>query len=218
LASGQNLDLSVGISYENYFKVQDNREVYPADFKHDIGYCMAITGTLFRIYGYPVNSSVRYDHYHVDLYTGSDYTGLGGGSSTRADISRSVIGLALYPLNISFREKLHFSVGPEVGFKIHSKTDGKKAYWMMGQKGHTYHIENDSMKINKEFFAGISGSAAYFFPVNERIKISTHLRIYYGITDEFKNLQSQLRMIRFSLEAGIAGNPWRKVLKTSNVR
>lgn len=215
LVSGQTLEFSTGLSVEQFIKVQDNNEVYPVDFNHNFGYCLALTGTLFSVYGYPVNSSVRYDHYHVDLYTGSDYTGMGGGSSTRADISRSVVGLALYPWNFSFRKKLHFSFGPEVGFKIHSKTDGEKSWWRMGQQSHSWHIENDSMKINRDFFAGITLSAGYYFPVGDNTSLSSTIRIYYGLTDEFKNLQSQLRMIRFSLEMGIAGKPWRSTLKTS---
>jgi hypothetical protein len=210
LVSGQIIDLSAGISYENYLKVQDNRDVYSTDFNHDIGYNLSVTGTLFKIYNYPILSSVRFDHYHVDLYTGSDNNALGGYSYTQADVSRDIIGMAVYPLNFNFRKILHINFGPEGSVRLHSKTDGKRVSQMMGQKGHTYHIENDSMKINLDYFAGITMNVGYFFPLSDKYDLSTRLRVYYGLTDEFKNLQSQLRMVRFSLEMGVARKQHKK--------
>lgn len=214
-SKAQNLEISGGAGKNVFFKVQDRAYDYAVDVSGNSGWSLAMTTSSAEpVYGFisPVMVSVRYDFYKVHLRTHSDQTGLGCVGFTDADLSRSVLGLAFYPLNFSIAGNVNFNLGLEGGLLIKGDANGYKNYHCTGGMGSYRNFRNDSLGINKKDFLGLGARIGKEFRLSDKYNLSLHYRFSWGFTDEFRKLESQLRIFRNSIEIGIVRkNLWSSV-------
>jgi hypothetical protein len=190
-----------------FFKVQDRPYDYAVDVSGNKSWSLALTAsTNDPPYGFisPVMVSVRYDSYKVHLRTHSDQTGLGCVGYTDADLSKSILGLAFYPLNFRLAGSINFNLGIEGGMLMKGDANGYKTYHCTGGMGSSRRdFKNDSLGINKGDFLGLSARIGTEFKLSDKYNLSLRYRFSWGFTDEFRRLESQLRIFRNSIELGI---------------
>ena len=64
-------------------------------------------------------------------------------------------------------------------------------------------IENDSVKINKNFFFGIAAMISYDIRIKEKWYISPQYKFYLGLTKEFENTEANIKSMRHNISIGI---------------
>ena len=198
--SGQNIGLSGGIIRNNFFDLQKQEDTpYSANYTPGYGYSFGICLSDFKLDDLPMEASIGIETYKGKFMNA--YQGLGGANKTEADVEKTNIVIGIYPYNFSVSKKIKLSLGGQFSFKIHDRTTGYKSYWTVAWPYPTHiNIENDSVKINKNFFLGFSGKVRYDFRIVKDWCISPQYRFYFGITKEFINTEAIIRSMRHNFE------------------
>lgn len=198
---GQAIEISGGANRNKYFDLQKKGGHYITEYTPDFGYSFGISVSDFKIDTLRMRISLLIDHYNGKIYTTNG--GLGGASTTEAQVFKTTMGIGFYPVNISIRNGLNFSVGGEFGLRLYDRTSGYKSSWRMGAPSTYMTIENDSVSINKDFFFGLTGRISYDFRLKENWYISPQYRFYVGFTDEFENTEAKIKSMRNNILIGI---------------
>lgn len=203
----QNLEISGGAGKNVFFKVQDRPYDFGVNVSGNKSWSLALTAStndppsgLIS----PVMFSLRYDFYKANLNTSSDNSALGCSGYTDVDISRSVLGLAFYPVSFRVARVIDFNLGVEGGMLLNGEADGHRAYsCRFGGGSSRVDFKNDSLGINKGDFLGLSARVGAEFRLSDKYNLSLRYRFSWGFTDEFRRLESQLRLFRNSIEIGL---------------
>jgi len=206
-SKAQNLEISGGAGKNVFFKVQDRPYDFGVDVSGNKSWSLALTASTNdspKGLISPVIVSLRYDFYKAHLITYSDQSGLGCSGHTDVEISRSVLGLAFYPISFRLASVVDFNLGVEGGMLINGEADGHRAYSCRFGGGSSYmEFTNDSQGFNKGDFLGLSTRIGTEFKLSDKYNLSLRYRFSWGFTDEFRRLESQLRLFRNSIEIGL---------------
>ena len=199
--SGQNIELSGGLNRNHYFDWQKSEGHFMSDYTPGSGYCADLSLSDLKYDIFTIKVSFLLDNYKGSFYT--EDGGMGGASKTVAEVERTTIGIGIYPLNFSVVSRIYLSFGAEFSYKISDNTNGYKSGWVMYGPTTYMTIENDSMKINKDFVWGISAGAGYALKLSTDWSITPQYKLYLGMSDEFTNTEARIRSLRHNFKIGI---------------
>jgi hypothetical protein len=198
---GQTVEFSGGANRNKFFDLERQDGHFITEYNPDFGYSFGISISDFKIDTLRMRISLLIDNYKGNFYTTNG--GLGGAYETEAEVNKTTMGIGLYPLNISIRNNFHISLGGEFSLKLFDQTSGHKSSWRMGAPSTYMKIENDSVKINKNLFFGISGRISYDIRIKENWYIGPQYKFYFGLTDEFENTEAEIKSMRHNFLIGI---------------
>ena len=165
--------------------------------------------------GYSFN--INLDNVHLDTllfrfsfnftkYDGSIMTtdgGLGGSSTTNADVEKYALGLSIFPINIKIFKELRLNFGGEFSYLVNSKVHGTKSAWNMASGGNNIDLEDGSVDIFKEFNFGIISRLGYNIKLLKYWYIVPEYNFYLGLTNEFDNIESNVSSFRHYFMLGV---------------
>jgi hypothetical protein len=136
--------------------------------------------------------------------------GMGGASTTTDQVRKNTLGLGLYPLNFKLFNKVEFNLGGEFGFLISDITTGKMSSWNYGggepgsYKSTLTNIDNHAEQINNSKYFGFCGIVSYHFKISEKWLLSPQYKCYYGIKNDFKDVEASIKSLRNNFSIGIS--------------
>ncbi|MFZ4401045.1 MAG: hypothetical protein ACOYO1_13490 [Bacteroidales bacterium] len=198
--SGQNIELSCGLNRNNYFDSRNKDERYTSENTPGFGYSFGISISEIKIDTFCFRISARIDNYKCSLNTAGG--GIGSGYRTKANVDKTFVGLSIYPINFTIFKKLKFSLGGEFGYKIYDRTTGIRYSFGMGG-GRTLLIDNETVKINKNFIFGLSVNISYVISINDNWSIAPQYKFCLPLINEFINTEEDIISLRHNFEIGI---------------
>lgn len=135
--------------------------------------------------------------------------GMGGGSSTQIDVTKSVLSIGVYPLNWDIKKLFHISLGAEYARLMSEKYTGSSHNWMLGDPiGTTVNFDKTDAKhshYNAEYYFGVSGRLAFKIQLADQWTLLPQYAFYWGLKKEFKRtLSNYTKSFRHYLGVGIA--------------
>ena len=197
--SGQNIELSCGLNRNNYFDIRSKDERYTSENIPGFGFSFGISISEFKIDTFRFRISARIDNYKCSLNTAGG--GIGSGYETKANVDKTFIGLCIYLINFTILKKLKFSIGGEFNYKIYDRMTGSRYLFGMGGDS-TILIDNESVKINKDFVFGLTVNISYIIKINDNWSIAPQYKLCVPLTNEFINTESDIMSLRHSFEIG----------------
>ena len=198
----QTIGLSCGLNRNRFFDT--NREDNPhfsTNYTPGNGYSFALSiSDLHPDTIMPFRFSLLFDHYKGHLFTTSG--GLGGYSNTEAGVERSVISLAVYPVNFTFLKHIELSAGVAASLKVNDITSGYRDS-RVGSQQYYMTLENDSVQINNPFTWGATARIAYVFNTGHQWSVVPEYNFFIGLSDDLKNCNANIRSMRHSLQVAI---------------
>ncbi len=129
--------------------------------------------------------------------------GLGGNSTTKADVEKHVLGISIFPINIKIFKELRLNFGGEFSYLINSDVTGTKSSWNMASGGKNIDLADESVDIFKEFNFGIISRIGYNFKVFKLWYLVPEYNFYLGLTNDFDNIESNVSSIRHYFMLGV---------------
>ncbi|MBP6456570.1 MAG: hypothetical protein KA275_07565 [Chitinophagaceae bacterium] len=201
----QKIEISSGINRNQFFSFQKSEGHQRHNFTSNFGYSIGAS-----FYNYTIDSmqhrvSIRLDNYKGKFYSTSG--ALGGSSSTEAEVEKTTIGIAYYPIIFNVVKKLQLNLGGEFSTLINSKTIGYKTYsGLVYINNKSQIIENDSFKINSKNYWAINCLFVYDIKINKYWILTPQLNLHLGVTNDFKNVEANIKSFRQSALIGIVRN------------
>ena len=208
---GQSLEFFGGTSINTFYDFQKNDGHFNSNYEPGWGYTLGIA---FDYKGlpelYPLRFVLRFDHYSGKLYTRNG--GLGGSSSTNANIEKSCIDFGIYPVIIKINKNLKINIGGEFSFLISEKKSGNR-FWHVGPDYGENNLEDEPENLSSDFNFGIVVLITYRTKISEGWYIVPQYQFYWGLTNEFTHIQADTKSIRNYLLIGISKDLRRKSQK-----
>jgi hypothetical protein len=199
--SGQSLEVLGGINLNQFHESEVDR--IPSGFTSDVGFTGGL-GYDFAIDSFRLRLTILYESYGGEVKAW--YGGNGGGSFIETDVTKSVISLGFFPLNLKFKERLSFNVGFELSVLINEDFPGTYNRWTLGQPVITTDLEEEYSKFSNNLQYGVRLRLAYDIPIASSITISPQYGFYYGLSNEFREYPKTAKSYRHYLMVGLKKN------------
>lgn len=100
-----------------------------------------------------------------------------------SDLTVKTIGLGVYPINVNIRKIFFIHAGCEVNYKISANMSNEEEYRSFFNYGSLY--KDESIQNNWNFGLGVMFS--HHIQITDEFTLVPRTRLYFGLTDEFKN-------------------------------
>jgi hypothetical protein len=159
------------------------------------GYAIELGIDSVRIDWMRIDLALNFEQYNAKFKAST--SGLPGGTITEVDITKSVLGLTLYPIRI-IKNNFRCQIGLEYSRLLNEQVSGYESTYLMGQK--PIHIElND---LNKRYSSliniGIRIKAGYTFRINNHFYIAPYYALFYSLSREYSEAPVRIKSIRNS--------------------
>jgi hypothetical protein len=198
---GQKFEFAAGANRNSFIDFHDKESHFVSRYNPKFGYSLGFSLYEIKIDTVKIKISMQLDNYYGSIYTYQ--RSLAGESETQAQVRKTDLGIELYPLNFKLGEKIQLYLGSEFRFRLSDHISGYKSSWRLGTQPTNMTIENDSVRITKNFAFGLSGGIGYFFRINRNFYLVPQYKFYFGLSDEFKNVEAKIKSMRQYLFLGI---------------
>ncbi len=186
-----NADLGVITNLFNNGSNNNSKPVKNETYTGGYGYTCSIGLDDIKFGKVPFKFTLVYDHYSGGINY-NDH-GLGSRSAYNFNTKKDLLGLGIYPLNITWFDRLQFSLGTQFNFLIHAHQSGEQSGGTMyaNGSGNTYYIATNSSvntkEVNSIFYAGTNISLRYECKLSEEWRIAPQTMLYIPMSYEFKS-------------------------------
>ncbi len=202
LVSGQQIGFSGGYCTNQFYNFIEEGGHTSALYQDGTGYRFNINIDNIGLDSIPIRISVHYENFTGGLTTSDG--GMGGGSTTRAEIEKSSLGLSLFPINIRIFKELKLSVGGELSYLVGSEVTGSRKITSISAPGSYTNLHDNQTAFFKAFTFGVIGRVAYNFKIYQNYYLVPEYNYYLGLTREFEDTEIYTYSYRHLYMIGIA--------------
>lgn len=170
-------------------------------YYHDYRPSFGVNLTNFSLRFPSIKMALRVENYSGRIY---DSNGARGQVDyLYATISKTNIGLGIYPFHINCGKHFKIGLGTEFGTLIKQTVSGTRIIAGFYTPFTRTELNNNDLKSNSNLFYGISANIEYKFKLNYKWNVGIEYRSYLGLNNEFDNTYVNFKTLRQSLEISI---------------
>ncbi len=201
--NSQSIELGGGLNRNKFYSWKHNEGHFNAEYKSGNGFSFFLSLEDTVLKDIFVKFVLVLDDYNGTLSTTNG--GLGGSSTTYADVNKTIIGLGFYPFNYKFLKSGFLNFGVSYSLLLNQQMDGYNSWWYLGTSSSgidTLDNNSDKYKNNSTFSA--VARIAYKIAVTKSWYLVPQYLITFGFGNEFKNLEADTRSFRQTFALGIS--------------
>lgn len=204
--SAQTVAICPGISYGGFYLGQKEEGHLVADYKSQLGYTIrAETKDIALDTMISIGFAINYQNYGGYFFTQNG--GLGGTYTDEGKITKDVLGLEFYPINLRLVKKIRISLGVSLNALLNYNMSGNHSWSIIGTSpsdpsntGSTDLNEIDG--LIKPYYWGVNSTIGYEFELGQ-FRIEPQYNFYLGLSAEFDHLQATTKSLRQAIQLSI---------------
>lgn len=198
IATTRNINVSLATNFNrHYLKFRDsNLGIGFNQIKTPPGYSIELGIDSLRIDWLRIDVSLNFDQYR-SKFTAS-YSALPGGSYTEVDLTKSVLGLTVYPIRI-IGKNFRCQFGFEYARLLTEHFSGFESTYLMGQNSTHTELNDKYERYSTLSNTGIRIKAGYTFRMNNHISISPYYSLFYSLSNEYPAAPGFIKSFRNSI-------------------
>lgn len=197
--NGQSLDLYGGINSIVFYDLGSNAPYNRSNYSFDPGFFLGVGIEDLEIENKPIRLTLSFEIYNGSASARSG--GLGGGTSTTAKTTKTLMSLGISPEKYTIYKGLGFEPGFLFSLLIHETFSGSVTS-SAGNIPTTINLNKDRDKFNSLLYFGIQTRFRYDFKFNQTSKITLFYSFYFGFLDEFKMFPKATKSMRHQIGLG----------------
>ena len=202
MLEAQSLELFGGKNWNDFYDFKDGEGHFHSVYTPGSNYSFGLAIDSVRVDWTILRCTFRFEKYSGALIASDG--GLGGGSTTKAEIEKSVLTVGVFPLNINVFKRLEFNLGFEISSFINESFSGSKSAWNLNNFSiPTRELESSYDRYSSRFYVGFRIRVAYNQPIGSRYVITPQYSFYFGRSNEFIEFPEATRSMRRFVGLGI---------------
>ena len=200
---GQSVGLFGGINRSSYYDFNQNdygghnRTSFYGAYGYSLGICIKD----ILIDSVPYRFDLSLNNYNGKINSTSG--GMGGSTTTDAQINKCVIGIGIYPVNIKFHKKLKIGIGCALNYLLNDKTTTFRSYWGISTATNGIVVGNNTTtKVNPKMDFGICCHLSYDISILNNFYVVPQYQFYKGFMG-VKNIQSSIGSFHQYIAVGL---------------
>lgn len=194
----QKFDFFGGPTLTKFYDLQNDAPYNRSTYSSDLGFFIGLGIEDLDVDDLQLRLSISYEYIsgNVEARTG----GIGGGRTTRAQLSKSQIGIGISPFELKFK-KLRIETGVRIYFLLKENFSGTTTV-SAGNAPETIDLKEDTKSFNSRINGGIYSKLKYDIKTSETQSISPFYSFYLGISNEFKMFPKATKSMRHRFGLG----------------
>ena len=176
------------------FKNDDKFAYYNAEYTPGTGFDLGFSIENFQIDSIPMRFTVSISNYKGTVSVEDGY--LSGGSTSDFTSNKYIGNAGIYPVNIELEKNFRFNLGAQVSYLIAQSIVGDHLVYRANEALEKIKMDSDFLNTRRNVYFGISARLAYDIELANDWIISPQYNLYFGLTNEFKNIESKTNSIR----------------------
>jgi hypothetical protein len=199
----QTVVYSIGRNYNRFVPIEQNIRQMNNVYTPAFGNSLEINFQSIPHGKYTFGFALCVDQYGGGLQITS--SGGGGSSQTELTTTKTIVGLALYPLDFKWGKHWHFQLGGLLSRLVHEQTRGFRQTSVPGAavSSHTL-FGGNNIQVNNSYNMGVITSIAYAWEFKKDWSLVPKYSFYGSFTDDFIGIPVITRAVRHSLSIGIS--------------
>lgn len=198
----QNIQGYAGINHNRFYDMVGDRGHYRSSYEPASGYSIGARYDYIHFNSLKLGFTLQMDEYSGDLIVADG--GLGGGHTTDMSITKSIVSLGIFPLNIKILKVIDVNFGLVASALTNESFSGKYYGWISGGSPWSNDLDERNGNYSKYFYAGLQGRIAYNIRLSYFFSIVPQYLYYLGLTNELKYYTSDTKSRRHHLMIGIS--------------
>jgi hypothetical protein len=194
----QTVVYSIGGNYNRFVSIEKNTRQWNNVYTPAFGKSLEINFQSIAYKQYKFGFALCVDQYGGGLQTTSG--GLASTTHLEMTTTKTVVGIALYPLDFKWGAHWHFQLGGLFSRLIDHQTKGSQQ--VTGPFPLTANFNTD--KVNNPYTIGVTTSIAYFWEFKKDWSLVPKYRFYGSFMDDFIGIEANTRAVRHYLSIGIS--------------
>ncbi len=199
-AQAQTVVYSVGRNYNRFVSLDENSRQFNNTYTPAFGNSLEINFQSIPYQQYTFGFALCVDRYGGSIQASSG--GLGGTTTTELKTIKTIVSLALYPLDFQWGTHWHFQLGGLLSREVLSEITGIQSVTNIG----TGVLRNtlSTNLVNPNYKIGAITSIAYFWEFKKNWRLVPKYSLYGSFTNDFEGIQPNTRAVRHLLSIGIS--------------
>jgi hypothetical protein len=204
-AYSQIISVVSGLNYGRFYDTQIDEGHSYSTYNPQFGYTAGIEIRDISIKeNYKIGFALNFQNYGGDFFATDG--GLGGSTSDDGEITKNILGVEFYPLNVNLIKNLNTSLGVTFNSLVNYNLIGFHKWYYSGFPGSSGSTDlNDIEGVVKRFHWGINASVGYRFEFG-KIVFEPRYIFNLGISRELAGLQSSPKSWRHVAQLCIGYN------------
>jgi hypothetical protein len=195
----QTVVYSIGGNYNRFVPIEKNTRQWNNVYTPAFGNSLEINFQSIPYEQYRFGFALCVDQYGGGLQMTSG--GLASTTHTEITTTKTVVGLALYPLDFQWGKHWHFQLGGLFSGLIDHQTKGTR---QVTEPFPLLTANFNTDKVNNPYNIGVITSIAYFWEFKKDWSLVPKYSFYGGFTDEFLAIGTSVQAARHYLSIGIS--------------
>lgn len=197
ISRGRNINLRVATTLNNqYLKKAESGY---GDAYHQLasppGYSVELGIDSVCIDWMRIDLALNFEQYNANFKAST--SGLPGGTITEVDITKTLLGLTLYPIRF-IKNNFRSQIGLEYSRLLDEQVSGYETTYLMGQKPTHIELNDLNNRYSSLINVGIRIKAGYTFRIKNHFYIAPYYALFYSLSREYSEAPVRIKSIRNS--------------------
>ena len=197
----QSIEISGGMNENRFFDYQNNGGHFSSSYTTSYGYTVGIALDDVKIDWLNLRFTLNFDNYGGKLEASNG--SLAGGTTTSAEVNKSLISFGFFPLNYNLFDKIELNFGFEVSRLLHEKFKGTYSGWSIGDSYWVTNIQDQYSSYSAKTYFGLLGRVAYKVNLTDNLALTPQYFYYFGLANEFDEMPDVTKSMRHYLCVGL---------------
>lgn len=200
--NAQNAELSTGINYHSFFDLQEQNPHFQSSYESQIGPTISLGISKIKYEFLTLALDLDYSSYGGTLSVTDG--GLGGSFSTKGLITKSRLGVTLFPLCLNLPKKIEFRLGINASFLMDEEFTGIRSGWLMGSPEWSLPFSSEDTEWSSKTTWEARGMLQYPILINDDWSMIAEYRFCLGLSSEFSTFTKETRSMKHELLFGLS--------------
>lgn len=182
----QRFEVFGGINRNRFFDFREENPHQSSSYLPKNGYSFGFALDSLSVEKMRWRFSLQYDNYAGIFEVSSG--GMGGSITTQGDVTKSILGIGIFPLNFRMiKKKIDASFGFLFSVLLDEKFTGTNGGWYTSTPSSNGGSWSSDIKkgISSSSYFGFQGRFAYKIRISQKMHITPQYQFYFGFADEF---------------------------------
>ncbi|MBK7810372.1 MAG: hypothetical protein IPI50_03875 [Saprospiraceae bacterium] len=190
----QQIGISAAFCTNQYFDLKKDDGHFLTQYKMGDGFGIQLNLENSNINAHPLSVSFNLTKYDGQIMTRDG--GRAGSNNTRADVTKYIVGLSIFLINVKMLDELELNFGVNFNYLLFYNMAGEQLFQLGGRPDRKYNLAERTVDILQEFNIGLQSRIGYNIRVYKNWYLVPEYNFYLGMTNEFNHIESFVKSYR----------------------
>jgi len=202
--SAQRIEYFGGVNKNYFYDFKNDTKLayFLSEYEAGNGFQIGFSVEDIEIDSIPFRFTFSIVNYKGTLSLADGY--LNGGSTSNFTSNKYLANIGIYPINKDLGQNFTLNLGTEISYLMVQSVVGNHLKYRINEGQEIIKMDSDYLKTKRNVYFGLGARLAYDIPLLNDWILVPQYSFYFGLTNEFKNVEAKSKAMRHFLSLGLS--------------